>query len=299
MQRDSEDLLFRHSVLDPCRQGYRSVLSSDPVRWLISALGCVAETLSMVGRPEFYSSVASNLCPLFGCNRFLVMSYGRGSKPEFLYNRSFPQRTAQLYLDTLYQHDPIYRAVQGGVVGGVLTLYSMRNGSRLSRYRNALSQHALISDELALMLPASDVRSVALCFNHKAGCFDEGIVKLAKAVYPTLWEANRLHIRQSSNVESAPGRSADSRICANGLPVSGRPEHFELLCRSRYLSTRERELLELTLDGLANRSIADRLSLALGTVKNYKRRLYRKVGVSSEREMLKMVANFLPAGRAA
>jgi DNA-binding NarL/FixJ family response regulator len=45
------------------------------------------------------------------------------------------------------------------------------------------------------------------------------------------------------------------------------------------LSEREREILELLALGLNNREIADRLSLAPGTVKNYVTTILQKLGV--------------------
>ena len=46
------------------------------------------------------------------------------------------------------------------------------------------------------------------------------------------------------------------------------------------LTAREREVLTLTADGLSARQIADRLIVAVATVKTYQARLYEKLGVS-------------------
>lgn len=63
---------------------------------------------------------------------------------------------------------------------------------------------------------------------------------------------------------------------------------------SRYrLSPRERELFKLALQGSDNRRIATQLELSLGTVKNYKRRLYAKLGITCEREITSLVMSFL------
>jgi DNA-binding NarL/FixJ family response regulator len=48
---------------------------------------------------------------------------------------------------------------------------------------------------------------------------------------------------------------------------------------SEPLSEREREILQLLAQGLSNREIADRLSLAQGTVKNYVTTVLQKLGV--------------------
>ncbi len=79
---------------------------------------------------------------------------------------------------------------------------------------------------------------------------------------------------------------------------ASRYELIEELQRLHGLSAQEFKVLSLTMDGMNNRSIATRLNLAFGTVKNYKRRLYRKLAVSSERALVRMVAELLAARRA-
>lgn len=59
------------------------------------------------------------------------------------------------------------------------------------------------------------------------------------------------------------------------------------------LSPRERELFKLALQGSDNRRIATQLELSLGTVKNYKRRLYAKLGITCEREITSLLMSFL------
>ena len=47
------------------------------------------------------------------------------------------------------------------------------------------------------------------------------------------------------------------------------------------LSARELELLQLLADGLSNREIADRLIIAVGTVKAHTVNIYRKLNVNN------------------
>lgn len=59
------------------------------------------------------------------------------------------------------------------------------------------------------------------------------------------------------------------------------------------LSARERELLEMALQGSDTRGIARQLGLSIGTVKNYKQRLYAKLGINCEREIVSLLMSFL------
>lgn len=55
--------------------------------------------------------------------------------------------------------------------------------------------------------------------------------------------------------------------------------------RAHRLSPREREIVKLTLRGYPSSGIARKLDLTIGTVKNYKHRLYDKLDITSEREV--------------
>jgi len=47
----------------------------------------------------------------------------------------------------------------------------------------------------------------------------------------------------------------------------------------------EQEIVELILQGYPTKSIADKLRLSRGTIKNYRQRLYDKLDITTEREI--------------
>jgi DNA-binding CsgD family transcriptional regulator len=58
------------------------------------------------------------------------------------------------------------------------------------------------------------------------------------------------------------------------------------------LTPRERDIIALTLEGLSTGAIAQRLQISKGTVKNCRQRIYRKLEVSSERELVSSLMPF-------
>ncbi len=58
------------------------------------------------------------------------------------------------------------------------------------------------------------------------------------------------------------------------------------------LTPRERDIMLLTLEGFSTGAIAQTLSIAKGSIKNCRLRMYRKLGVSSERAMVSAVMPF-------
>jgi DNA-binding CsgD family transcriptional regulator len=60
-------------------------------------------------------------------------------------------------------------------------------------------------------------------------------------------------------------------------------DHF---CRRHQLTQRESDIVNLILQGLSNSKIAERLKISSGTVKNHRWRLYYKLDITTERELL-------------
>ena len=57
---------------------------------------------------------------------------------------------------------------------------------------------------------------------------------------------------------------------------------------SGVLTPREAEVLELLQDGASNAQIAHQLSIGVETVRTHARHIYRKLGISSRRELARL-----------
>lgn len=72
----------------------------------------------------------------------------------------------------------------------------------------------------------------------------------------------------------------------NMLPRTGKPgERAELPGPPDLLTPREADVLELLQDGRTNAQIANELSIGVETVRTHARNIYRKLGISSRREL--------------
>ena len=65
--------------------------------------------------------------------------------------------------------------------------------------------------------------------------------------------------------------------------ASGRPALPNSL--AKHLTPREQQIVQLILQGYPTKSIADKLCLSRGTIKNYRHRLYDKLDITTEREI--------------
>lgn len=69
------------------------------------------------------------------------------------------------------------------------------------------------------------------------------------------------------------------------IPISGPAGPLDNISLSPDLTKREQDVVALILTGYSSKEIAEKLSISHGTVKNYRLRIYQKLGVSSEREL--------------
>jgi DNA-binding CsgD family transcriptional regulator len=78
----------------------------------------------------------------------------------------------------------------------------------------------------------------------------------------------------------APGGLCD-QVEISAMPASPGQDDGWLAC----LTSRERQIVALTLEGHPIASIASRLGLKRGTIKNHRLRLYNKLDITTEREL--------------
>jgi DNA-binding NarL/FixJ family response regulator len=66
-------------------------------------------------------------------------------------------------------------------------------------------------------------------------------------------------------------------------------ERFEYLPEADILTAREAEVLQLLQEGMTNAQIAHHLSIGIETVRTHARNIYRKLGISTRRDLARFV----------
>jgi DNA-binding CsgD family transcriptional regulator len=112
----------------------------------------------------------------------------------------------------------------------------------------------------------------------------EETLTLAREVLDGLAEA--MVIREGEGAR--PATNSEGSLTGTGRPA-GRPSSPDrpLTSREQTLTDREREVLALAAEGLANRQIASRMGIADRTVKRHLTAVFRKLQVSSRVEQLR------------
>ena len=76
------------------------------------------------------------------------------------------------------------------------------------------------------------------------------------------------------------------RYYLNGLSFLGDLSILDVITKKYKISSREREIVELLLQGSSNKEIENKLFISLNTVKNHIYRIYQKLGVKSRGQLV-------------
>src|SRR3954470_14844890 len=133
---------------------------------------------------------------------------------------------------------------------------------------------------------------------------DTRIVVLANR--PTPAEANQL---LSFGATACISKETQGRDIINSIHLASRgmrvlprstaapsdpAERFDYLPEADILTAREAEVLQLLQEGMTNAQIAHELSIGLETVRTHARNIYRKLGISTRRDLAKFTRNPRP-----
>jgi DNA-binding NarL/FixJ family response regulator len=118
---------------------------------------------------------------------------------------------------------------------------------------------------------------------------------------PTAAEANQL---LSFGATAAISKETQGRDIINAIHLASRGmrvlprqtagateplEQFDYLAEADILTAREAEVLQLLQEGMTNAQIAHHLSIGVETVRTHARNIYRKLGISTRRDLARFV----------
>jgi DNA-binding NarL/FixJ family response regulator len=133
---------------------------------------------------------------------------------------------------------------------------------------------------------------------------DTRIVVLANR--PTASESNQL---LSFGATACISKETQGRDIVNAIHLASRgmrvlprtttaasdpAERFDYLPEADVLTAREAEVLQLLQEGMTNAQIAHSLSIGLETVRTHARNIYRKLGISTRRDLARFTRNPRP-----
>ena len=208
-----------------------------------------------------------------------VTRYSATRKPEFVKHRRYSDAMVARYLETYYVFDPFYAYWRRQRRAGIVPLNGLADGeAKRGRYIAEFLAQSEICDELGILLEDGDDWCLGIFLDRSAAMFGEEEVERLRRRFPVFEALHATDTRTRApdhRRTSAPEAMGDAPVSAIQASETLWPE----------LSARERELVALILQGYPNATIATKLGITAGTVKNHRARIYEKLDITTEREL--------------
>ncbi|MDD9984954.1 MAG: LuxR C-terminal-related transcriptional regulator [Spirochaetaceae bacterium] len=240
----------------------------------------LARAIRDSGTPAGPRSLLSFVGALVPFTSSLVTLLARGGRPVLLYDDIRPERreiVVGAYLRGAYLLDPFYDYLLAGPRERVVPLQDIQpDHFRKSRYFSSYYADVGLADEIGMFATRRDGSHIFASIGRAYGmeAFSKKGIDRLRHFQPV--------------IEHLMERQWDAaRLGADGGGSHGPPSFLtldEALRRGvfRSLSAREREIVALILKGHSSKSIAAQLGIAVGTVKNHRKSIYRRLSISSQ-----------------
>lgn len=268
---------------------------------LYAVLTQLAVVTEKVGKPEFYRDLMTLLGVRLRADRSMVMRYSRHNAPEYLIHDRLRPEHMDMYRRGLYRVDPIYRLCRNSSGRGVQDLARICTpAERSGAYFNIFLRVTGMSDDLAILLPVDEESSIGIVYERRSPFLTHEITEL-RGLFPLVEGLHRLHQKFVEQLDTAVTKvSATGGIDRGPVDPGLVPIDHEAALGAflrEKLTPRERDIVHLILVGHPSAKIAERLKLSVNTVKNHRKRMYLKLGITAERELFLSFVGFLLSGR--
>lgn len=264
------------------------VLGSRPLPPLSLPLAQASALLSHLGRGS-RDAVAEDLLRLVGAHAPLaqctIFAFEPGRKPVVVAvgDRSRTQELphiAEAYVSRFHRLDGVaavmqaeWAAAQKAGSDAPRILLQRQTGADIAHadYRHTCYERPQVAERLAVLALYEGRRwlSVHLYRGTEHGPFDDAAVAVVEAFAPLIVQAVRLH-----HTGLAVHQDLRGLLLARAVR------------RWPALTQRDQDVVAALLDGLGTAALAERLGLTPSSAQTYCQRVYRKLGVTGQRELL-------------
>ena len=259
---------------------------------LARALEAFGEAARVSGSDAFYRLLLDGLSPLLDWQCRAVVRYSRSAVPVYLIDEGADPEVIDLYLRGYYRVDPYYAAFTKNEDVGMMVLSRDLYREDTNPYIVVFAPTAKWTDEIGILLPGQDGTAVGLFWEVIGRSFSSREIADAERFHPLIAGINDTHVERlqareaSDNPVPPPPLAPPPR---GPVTIDAAVSSFLDVQDGRVgLTPREREIVELSLGGLSNADIADKLGIEIGSVKNHRGRLYKKLEIAGERDLYRL-----------
>ena len=253
----------------------------------------VRKSMSSIGTAGFFRSFRLLLRAKMPFGTFLLIRFDPGKAPVllnswFLPNRLRPTALSE-YVDITYPFDPFFQFVATPPGGGLYRLPEIAPDRFFSsEYYLEYYRKTGLCDEVGMLVPLPSGARAHLSMSRfeEMGPYRRREIACLKHHAPLLLELLGQHVSAISPPQQST-RSEDLPPLADLIRA-----HAEDALRCR-ITRREAQIAALVLQGHSNGSAALSLDISRETCKVHRRNLYRKLAISSQRDLFGLLKHLL------
>jgi DNA-binding CsgD family transcriptional regulator len=245
--------------------------------------------LDAVGTPAYLPRLIDLVAALVPHDRLTVTRYLDHAPPQFLTHRNFSDALVKRYLTVYYLYDPYYAYCRQARKPGIVPLaaFGLRDLKR-GRYIAEFLRQSVIKDEVGLLLNDGPEAMLGIFLERATRSLSRRDIGKLTQAFPQLAAIHALQRR----VTASAGTSLRRVAAQPAAPVPRAPGKLpDGLWPD--LTIRERELVGMILAGHPPQAIAARLGISAGTVRNHRQNIFRKLDITSEREVFLQYLDYL------
>lgn len=216
----------------------------------------------------------------------VVFAYRQGERPIDLYS-TFGSEDYQVFV-SLYQQgpyllDPFYQAARNGRSGALRMSDLAPDRFFSSEYFRTYYSQTRLAEEIGFFVRLEDDITVVLSLMRRASLRifsprEWGLLKMAEPLVDALVRRHWGGLATRFVDQAGHGRRHPGSTPARVEGVWGRLN----------LTAREAAIVDLVLQGHSSEAVGRRLGITTGTVKVHRRNVYRKLGISSQTQLLSL-----------
>ncbi len=245
------------------------------------AMKALAGAIASVGSNDHVDRLVDLIGGLVPHDLITIVRYSATQRPEFVSHRNFSDAMVRKYLDIYYVHDPFYAHWRKHQEPGTYPLRKLQGkAQRRGMYIAEFLGQSVISDEVGVLLNDGPGWCLGVFLDRTKGSFTTNEIARLEERFTVFAAIHDLDVgsRSSSFRRTAQAPSLGREPLAQSTTLLPADLWLEL-------SARERELVKLILAGHPTASIARKLGIAAGTVKNHRLHIYKKLDITTEREL--------------
>ena len=243
--------------------------------------------IAALGTDDFFPALVAAVRGQVAIDYPQVWLYHRDLPPKVLYHeipkQALPSQVDQ-YLDGPYREDPFYQASMNQPRSRIYRLSRLTAGKLQDSdyYREYYSDTGTVDEAIFLSrLRGGNVINLSMMRLPSHGAFSDA-------------EYEALYLLADPVSELIKSHSEHDDFAVTHLIQPGIDSQIDLAFRTfgaSLLSPREKDVLELMLRGYGTDASADRLNIAIETVRRHRKSIYRKLDVSSQTDLFSLFLN--------